>query len=496
MRFLVLMPILLPLLVATLSLLPRQWRLDRELLALVGSGAHFGAGLWFFFHVRSEGILVVPVGDWPAPYGITLVFDLFAVSMLATAGLLGFCVALYSLGSVDRERQSFGYFPVFHLLLMGVSGAFLAGDLFNLFVWFEVVLISSFVLLTLGGERAQIVAGVKYVAINMVSSTLFLAAIGLLYRMTGSLNLADLALRVRELPDQRALVFCALLFLVAFAIKAALFPFFFWLPESYPTPPAAVGAIFAGLLTKVGVYALLRLFTLLFAGLSGFFQPLFGWLAGVTMVVGVLGAWAQKDIRRILSFHIVSQIGYMMIGLALWVPLALAGAVYFMWHNIFAKTNLFLIGGVIGRLSGGYDVRRLGGLYHSFFALSLLFLVPALALAGVPPLSGFFGKLALIRSALEEQSYALAIAAMAVSVITLLSMLKIWHHAFWQPAPDGVEPPSKVEVKLLVPVVILAAVTLAMGLGAEFFFGLAQQISQDLTHPEGYIRAVLGEEAI
>ncbi|MDT8446881.1 MAG: proton-conducting transporter membrane subunit [bacterium] len=491
MRFLVLMPLLLPLLVATLSLLPRQWRLDRELLALVGSAGHFGAGLYFFFLVRAEGILVVDVGGWPAPYGIVLVFDLLSVTLLATAGFLGFCVALYSLGSVDPERQSFGYFPVFHLLLMGVSGAFLAGDLFNLFVWFEVILIASFVLLTLGGERAQIVAGVKYVAINMVASTLFLAAIGLLYRMTGSLNLADLHLRVQELEDPRGLVFCALLFLVAFGIKAAVFPFFFWLPESYPTPPAAVGAIFAGLLTKVGVYAMLRLFTLLFFDLRDLLQPIFLGIAITTMVVGVLGAWSQKDMRRILSFHIVSQIGYMMIGLALWVPLALAGAVFFMLHNIFAKTNLFLISGVIGRLSGSYDLRNLGGLYHSFFLLGMLFLVPALALAGVPPLSGFFGKLALIRSSIEEGAYSLAAVAMAVSVITLLSMLKIWHFAFWQPAPSG-EAPNKTEVRLLVPILLLATATLTMGLAAQVFLQLCGEIAQQLLHPEPYIQAVLG----
>ena len=497
MNLVIILPLILPLLMATFSLLPRQWRLNRELFAIVGSAGHLAASCYMFISVYKSGIIVVNVGSWVPPFGIVLVYDLFSCVMLVMVGIMAFVVSLYSVASVDPLRNAFGYFPVFHILIMGCSGAFVAGDIFNLYVWFEMILISSFVLLTLGGERHQILGGVKYVVINLVASSFFLIGIGLIYAQMGTLNMADLALKYRAQGLGGARGVTAVFFFITFAIKAGVFPFFFWLPDSYYTPPIAVAAIFSGLLTKVGVYALLRFFTLIFVPHTELVSHLFLWLAGLTMITGVLGAWSETDIRKILSFHIISQIGYMLLGLAFYTPLAIGGAIYFMLHNILAKSNLFLISGVVGQLGGSFQVKKLGGLYNSFFLLSILFLIPALSLAGVPPLSGFFGKLSLIKEGLHAGEYLIVFVALSVSLITTLSMLKIWHYCFWQPAPAGHPEPQTINnlgdsgYLLILPSVILAGLTLALGFFAEFFLNVTLKIAEQLMHPEIYINKVL-----
>ncbi len=499
MKSLILIPLLLPLFMAAISLLARRWRFDRELLALVGAFAHFIFSLRLFFHIRDEGIVVMQAGGFAAPFGITLVADLMSATMLVVTGLIGFVIVLYSLGTVDKARQSFGYFPMLQILLFGCSGAFLAGDIFNLYVWFEVVLISSFVLLTLGGERSQVVGGVKYVCLNLIASAFFLTAIGLLYLQVGSLNFADVSLKISSLPDTTPLRLMQLLFLIAFLIKAAGFPFFFWLPASYHTPPIAVSALFAALLTKLGVYTLFRFSSLIFIPQGELFSTLLLWVAGLTMTFGVLGAWSQNDMRKILSFHIISQIGYMIMGIALFSPLALTGGFYFMLHNILAKTNLFLLAGVIALVGGSYQVKKLGGLFHANRLLAFLFLLSAMSLAGIPPLSGFFGKFALIKAGLVKEAYTIVSVSIIVSLVTLLSMLKIWRHAFWQDHPD---PDADLKeswkrlghskICLILPVVLLGGLSLGMGIFADWFLQMSGDAAGQLFLPEPYIRAVLG----
>jgi multicomponent Na+:H+ antiporter subunit D len=302
--------------------------------------------------------------------------------------------------------------------------------------------------------------------------------------------MADLAERLHLAPPA-VVDALAMLFLVAFGIKAAVFPLFFWLPASYHTPPAAVSAVFAGLLTKVGVYALIRVFTLVFAERPGFAPDLILWVAGLTMVTGVLGAAAQGEFRRILSFHIVSQIGYMIMGLGLGTPLALAGSVFYITHHIVVKTNLFLVSGIVHRLQGTLELPRLGGLYAHRPGLALVFLVSALSLAGLPPLSGFFAKLALVRAGLEDGRFAIVATALAVSLLTLYSMTKIWSEAFWK---DGAPPPPVRSPALLGPSLALAALTVAIGLGAGPLFEISLRTAGQLVEPSAYIRAVLGRE--
>src|SRR5690606_19417091 len=343
-----------------------------------------------------------------------------------------FAITLYSLGTIDANRERFAYYPLLAFLLMGINFSFLSGDLFTLYVAFEVMLMSSFVLLTLGGERPQLGGGIKYVTLNLISSTIFLIAAGLTYAVAGTLNMADLTNRLSELSAPGITTLLAGLFLIAFGIKAAIFPLFFWLPEAYHTPPIAITALFGGILTKVGIYSMWRILVMIFPQDLAYLQPLILTIAALTMIVGVLGAIAQSEMRRLLSFHIISQIGYLMMGMGLLTTVSLTGAVFFVVHVILAKTALFLVGGITYKLQGSYQLKKMGGFQVSHPWLAVLFLLAALSLAGVPPLPGFWAKMILIQAGLESQQYGVVAVALIVSILTLFSMTKIWHEVFWK----------------------------------------------------------------
>ncbi len=495
MSWLLVLPIFIPFAFAAGCLFFRRDIPRQQQLSLLGGLLHFGACLGLLVHVCRTGLVTMQVAGWPAPFGITLVADHLSVIMVAVTGLLGLSGIVYSRAEIKPGLLTAGYYPLLHILLGGVCGAFLTGDLFNLYVWFEVMLMASFGLLVLGAENAQLDGGVKYVMINLFSTLLFLSGLGLLYGMTGTLNMADLHLAIRDVPDRALLTAVAAVFMTAFGIKAGLFPLFFWLPVSYHTPPVAVSAVLAGLLTKVGVYALIRMFTLVFTFDVAYTHGLLLIAAVVTMITGVLGAAAYNEFRRILSFHIISQVGYMVLGLALFTPLALAGAVFYLLHHMIVKANLFFISGVSRRAGGSFDLSRLGGLYHRRGFLAFLFFVPAFSLAGFPPLSGFWAKMILIRASLELQAYVAAGAAAGVGLLTIYSMTKIWQEAFWKPAPPG--EPAQVEAAggefwLLLPIILLVAITIFIGLMPGPFFALAEQAAHELLHPDIYVRAVLG----
>jgi multicomponent Na+:H+ antiporter subunit D len=321
--------------------------------------------------------------------------------------------------------------------MAGVANAFLAGDLFNLYVGFEILLTASYVLLTLGGSAPRIRAGVTYIVVSLLSSLIFLAAIGLVYASTGTVNMAQLAGRLADLPPGLQLLLQSML-LIAFCIKAAVFPLSAWLPDSYPTAPAPVTAVFAGLLTKVGVYSIIRTQTLLFPG--GALDAVLLWAALATMVVGILGAVAQTDIRRILSFTLVSHIGYMVFGIALGTAAGLAGAIFYVVHHIAIQTTLFLVAGLIERLGGSTGVDRLGGLAKASPLLAVLFFVPAMNLAGIPPFSGFVGKLGLLEAGVEVGTWlplTLVAGGVVTSLLTLVAISRVWSRAFWRPAAQS-----------------------------------------------------------
>ena len=493
MSWLLALPIALPFLTAVAAFLaPRGARW----VSLAGNAGLLLAAAVLIRAVLIEGVVAGQMGGWPAPFGITLVADALSAIMVVITAITALAVCIYALADVGRENEGLGYHALFNVLIAGVCGAFLTGDLFNLYVWFEVMLIASFGLLTLGGRPEQIDGGVKYVTLNLVSTILFLTGIGLLYGMTGTLNLADLSVAA-ETVDQGLLSVVGMTFLIAFGIKSAVFPLFFWLPASYHTPIFAVSAVFAGLLTKVGVYSIIRMFTLVFDHDPDLFRPILLWVAILTMVTGVLGAAAQGDFRKVLSFHIISQIGYMILGLALGTTLALVGAVFYLVHHIIVKANLFLVAGVAGRLTGSTDLYAIGGLYRSAPLLAALFLVPAFSLAGFPPLSGFWAKYVLIAAAIEIEAWIPAAAALVVGLLTIYSMTKIWAEAFWKPHPGGVEPRLSLldrgtRLALMTPIAGLAALTVLIGLMPQPFVSLAEIAAAQLGDPAAYRAAVLG----
>jgi multicomponent Na+:H+ antiporter subunit D len=496
----VLLPILIPLIAGALSLAFWRSTFYQRCIAVIGTAALLLSGIFLLFVVQTEGFVVLQMGGWAAPFGITIVADLLSAIMTLLAGIIGFAIAIYSLGATPSEHEKFGYYPLMHLLLAGVTGSFLTGDIFNLYVWFEVMLLASFALLTLGGERAQMEGAIKYVTLNLFSSAIFLSAIGLLYGMVGTLNMADLGHKLSQLQSTGLMTVLAVMFMISFGIKAAAFPLFFWLPASYHTPLVAVSALFAGLLTKVGVYAMYRVYTLIFIGDVSYTHTVLLWVAMLTMVTGVLGAAAQFEFRRILSFHIISQIGYMILGLALFTPLALIGGIFYIIHHIIVKTTLFLISGVTHRLLGSHELKKMGGVYRYKPLLGVLFLIPAMSLAGIPPLSGFFGKFILIRESLSYGSWIVAGIALLVGLITMYSMLKIWAEAFWKAIPEGVSTDrlsgQTADPKLwllLLPIIGLASCTLLIGFNAESIYQLAEATAHQLLHPELYIQAVLGD---
>ncbi|HWC12144.1 MAG TPA: Na+/H+ antiporter subunit D [Acidimicrobiales bacterium] len=497
MRVLLTLPVVLPLLAAGLSMaLHRKPRAQRTLGVAV-LVVVLAATVVLLARVHDDGPAAVQAGAWPAPIGITLVADLFAAIMLVVSAAMLLAVLVYAIGSPRTTDHALFFHPVYLILAAGVSASFLAGDLFNLFVAFEVMLSASYVLMTLGGNRDQVRSGMTYVVISLVASTLFVTAVGLIYAATGTVNMADLASRIADLPDA-VRTGLGLLLLVVFGVKAAILPLFFWLPDSYPTAPTPVTAIFAGLLTKVGVYAIIRTQTLLFPT-DGDPSLLLLAIAGATMVVGVLGAIAQNDVKRILSFHIVSQIGYMVMGLGLFSVAGMAGAIFYIVHHIVVKTTLFLVGGLVENATGTGALHRLGGLLHRAPLMAVLFILPALSLAGLPPFSGFVAKLALVQAGLEIDRYLIVGVSLAVSLLTLFSMTKIWAGVFWG-TPQ--EDPPKLAARghgrlsapplMVVPTAALVVLGLVVALAGAPLYDLSSQAAVTLTDPAPYIQVVMG----
>ncbi|WP_020144850.1 Na+/H+ antiporter subunit D [Terracoccus sp. 273MFTsu3.1] len=439
------LPVLLPLLGAALTLaFRRSPRLQRGVSIAVLAAVVVVAGV-LLWQTDVNGPQVLWLGAWQEPLGISLVADRLSALMLLVSGIVTLLVLVFAIGQgqadSDDESESETPLTIFHptylVLSAGVANAFLAGDLFNLFVGFEILLFSSYVLITLGGSAARIHAGTTYVVVSLLSSALFLVAIAAAYAATGTVNLAQLAIRIGDLAPGVALVL-QLSLLTAFAIKAAVFPMSAWLPDSYPTAPAPVTAVFAGLLTKVGVYAIIRTQTLLFPDSP--LQGLLMWAALLTMVIGILGAVSQSGLKRILSFTLVSHIGYMIFGIALATPEGTAGAIFYVAHHITIQTALFLITGLVERLAGTTSLDRLGGLAVASPVLATLFFVSAMNLSGIPPLSGFLAKVGLLHAGIElgtPLAWVLVVGGIVTSLLTLYALTKVWSQAFWRTLADA-----------------------------------------------------------
>lgn len=495
----VLAPVLIHLLTALLQLIFWRKTVTHRVLSIVGCSIGLIISFFLFHQVFYGEILTLEAGSWKPPFGIVFVADTFSTSLVLLTSIVGLAVSLFSVVGVGRARMLYGYFPIFHFLIMGLIGAFLTGDIFNLYVWFEVVIISSFVLMTLGGRKAQLEGAVKYMSLNILASTFFLTGVGILYGITGTLNMADLANKIPLIENQAIVNMTATFFLIGFGIKSAVFPLYFWLPSSYHTPPSAVAAIFGGLLTKVGLYAMFRVFTLIFNP-DEFLRAVFIGIAIMTILTGVFGSVIKTNIRRLFSYLIICHIGFIVGGLGLYTHIAFMGAIFYLFHDIITKTNLFLISGLIRQLRGTMDMARLGGLYDEYPKISLMIAIVLFSLVGIPPLSGFWPKIYLIRASLIDENWWLIGGIIIGSFVTLFVVAKLWSEVFWKSASgdqiivDSFKAmPIKRQIFFTAPILLLTIATLFIGFNAEFIIAVADKIANEMINTNPYVDAVLGK---
>ena len=492
-------PVIIHLFTAILQLAFWRKTVTQRIVSIAGCIVGLALSIGLFTNVLNNGILTMNAANWEAPFGIVFVADTLSTLLVLLTSISALAVCLFSATGIARARMLYGYFPIFHFLVMGLNGAFLTGDIFNLYVWFEVIIIASFVLLTLGGRKAQLEGAVKYMALNILASTFFLTGIALLYGITGTLNMADLSLKIPDVKDPSMVNLTAIFFLIGFGIKSAVFPLYFWLPSSYHTPPSAVAAIFGGLLTKVGLYALFRFFTLVIVP-DETIRTILMLLAVLTILTGAFGAIIKHNIRRLFSYLIVCHIGFILGGLAMFSKAALAGAVFYLIHDIMVKTNMFLIAGLIRQLRGTMDMQRLGGLYAHYPKISLLIAVVLFSLTGVPPLSGFWPKILLFEAAFQSANYFFVGGLILGSFITLYVIARMWSAVFWKDQPPGQEDADKFgglhhlnKISLVLPIAILAFCSLFIGFNAEFIARVTTTIATEMLDTSAYVKAVLGK---
>lgn len=495
MNNLLVMPIVLPLLSGILLIFFKdRIRVQRGISMMTLLISTF-ITLIIIQQVHQEGIQILQFGGWAAPYGIVLVADMFAAILLTFGHIAAIACLWYSFKTIGNERERFFYYPLFQFLLAGVGGSFLTGDIFNLFVFFEVMLISSYALLSLGGTGRQLKGSVKYLLINILSSTLFVIAVAYLYGAIGTLNLAHLSERVAETGQSGLLTLVSILFLIVFSLKAALF-LYFWLPESYSAPPAAVAALFSALLTKVGLYAIFRMFTLIFYHKPEITHQLIAWMGVGTIVLGIAGVLSYWNVKHILVYNIIITVGFLILGLAFYTSTAFEGAIYYLAHDIVAKALLFLLGGAMIHAAGTSKLKAMGGMIKTQPVLGWMFFAAALALVGIPPLSGFLGKVLLIQGGFENGSVTylwFALIGLLSSLFVLYSLIRIFLNGFYGEPKEGIVYRNN-GAGVLLPCAFLLLISIGLGIGAESVLPYVEQAAETLMNPDIYIQAVLKEQ--
>ncbi|KMY43097.1 monovalent cation/H+ antiporter subunit D [Bacillus sp. FJAT-27916] len=492
MNNLVVLPIIIPLIAGLILVIFRKKLYMQRFIALFAILATFTVAVMMALKIKEDGIQVLQAGGWAAPYGISLVADMFAVILLIITAFVSFCCLFYAFYTIGRLREENFFYPLFLFMISGVNGSFLTGDIFNLFVFFELMLISSYALITLGGEKKQLRESIKYILINVMSSFFFLVAVAYLYAVTGTLNMAHLSVRVAEAGQSGLMTTVAILLLMVFSLKAGLL-LFYWLPGSYSVPPTAVAAIFAALLTKVGIYAIFRMFTLIFYHQPEITHLLIGILGAATMLLGVIGAVSRWDIEGILTYNVIISVGLIMAGLAAFTTGSITGSVFYLVHDINVKALIFLIGGTIIYLTGTANLKEISGLIRTHPFLGWMFFIASLALAGIPPFSGFLGKLLITKGTFEAGEYWLGAIGLISSLLVLYSVMKIFMNAFWGETNLSEDMEKGTTRGIIVPITLLTAVTIFLGLGGESISAYIQLAAEGLMNPDLYIDAVLGE---
>ncbi|RDI36940.1 Na+/H+ antiporter subunit D [Falsibacillus pallidus] len=490
---LLILPIIIPLFTAILLIFLTKYIVLQRWISGLSMIGTISASIILIQTVHTDGIQTLNLGSWPAPFGITLVSDMLSALLVATSSIIAFCCLIYSFRSIGEGREKFYYYSVFQFLLVGINGAFTTGDIFNLFVFFEVMLMSSYVLMVIGGTKIQLRESIKYILVNVISSALFVITVAYLYSVIGSLNMADISRKITEINQPGIVTVIAILFLIVFGLKGAIFPLYFWLPGSYYAPPAPIMALFGALLTKVGVYSILRTYTLFFYHDTGYTHQILMVLAILTILAGIIGAIAYEDIKKIIIYNIIIAVGIITFGISVMTEESLTGSVFYLIHDMLLKAAMFLLIGIIIAITGTSRLSNISGMIKRYPLLGWMFFLASLSLAGIPPFSGFVGKLLLVKSGFAAGHYIGAAVVLMSSLFVLYSVMKIFINGFWG-VPKEFPNEGKVPVyMLLAPAGLLIAIGITYGIGAEFVHSYISQAAEVLKNPALYIDAVLKE---
>lgn len=443
-------------------------------------------------------ITVYALGNWTPPFGIVLVVDRLSALMLLTTAVLAFFSLWYAVRGNDKPADSLH--SVVHFLLMGINGAFLTGDLFNLFVFFEVLLLASYTLLLHGGGAARIKSGLHYVLLNLAGSSLFLLSAAILYSVTGTLNMADMALKVAHAsPEQTPLLTAgALLLLVVFGLKAAMVPLYFWLPRAYASASAPVAAMFC-IMTKIGLYAIIRVYSLIFGNdageLANVAHPFLWPLALITLALGATGALAARELRLQIAYLVVVSVGTLLAGIALNTSAALSATLYYLMHSTWVCAALFLLADIIMHQRGATADRIITGpAVRQAVMLGSLFFIASAAIIGMPPLSGFVGKLMILSAADSEQhTFWLWTLLLLSSFVMIIALSRSGSTIFWR-TENRTAKADKADPGALLAVIGMLSLTLVLSLAGEPAIRFSQALANQVMTPSLYINAVLGHQ--
>ncbi|SCY91002.1 MULTISPECIES: Na+/H+ antiporter subunit D [unclassified Lysinibacillus] len=486
----IVLPLIVPVITAILLVFLKEHVMLQRIISLLTLSFIVIISIILLLEIQHQGILRIDFSGWAPPFGISFVADSFATLLVLVANLVAVICILYAIFTIELRYEKMYFYPFTLLMVAGVNGSFLTGDIFNLFVCFEVMLLASYALISLGGEKIQLREALKYVLINIVASWIFLVALAFLYGTVGTLNMAHISVRVMEAGTNPLITTVALIFLIVFSLKAGLL-LFFWLPGSYSVPPTAIAALFAALLTKVGIYALVRTFTLLFPNNTEVTHMALGIMAGVTIIAGCIGALSGRDVRTIASYNVLIGVGFIVAGLAIGTESALQGVVYYLMHDMVAKAMLFLAIGMMIYVTGETVIDKMSGLIRNYPFFGWLFFVAMCSLAGIPPLSGFLGKVLIGQGAIEGGNFVLLGLGFFSSLIVLYSLLRIFLSSFFGETIISIEDEKPLPKRILLPLTLLAACTLGLGIGAEKLAPFVTDAAETLYTPSIYIDAVL-----
>ncbi|MEK5330433.1 Na+/H+ antiporter subunit D [Lysinibacillus sp. FSL W8-0992] len=489
----IVLPLIVPVITAILLVFLREHVLLQRILSLCTFAFGVIISIVLLLEVHQQGVMRIDFSGWLPPFGILFVADSFAVLLVLVANIVAAICLLYAIFTIGEHYEKMYFYPFVLLMVAGVNGSFLTGDIFNLFVCFEVMLLASYALISLGGGKIQLREALKYVLINIVASWIFLVALAFLYGTIGTLNMAHISLRVMEAGADPLITTVGLVFLIVFSLKAGLL-LFFWLPGSYSAPPTAIAALFAALLTKVGIYALVRTFTLLFTTNTEVTHTILSVMAGLTIIAGCMGALAGRDVRTIASYNVLIGVGFIVAGLAIGTESALQGVTYYLMHDMVVKAMLFLAVGMMIYVTGETIIDKMSGLIRNYPFFGWLFFIMMCSLAGIPPLSGFLGKVLIGQGAIEGGNFVLLGLGFLSSLIVLYSLLRIFLSSFFGETIISIEDEKPLPKRVVLPLTLLTVCTIGLGIGAEWMSPYVKDAAETLHTPSIYIDAVLNGE--